>query len=140
MSELETFDALIGQTFDAVHAKVQGDAVRFIRDDEVLFKLHHEQDCCEAVWLEDIVGDLGDLIGTPITRAEKVTNRTPGIGVFIDAPLPEGEEDPDSYTWTYIWIGTTKGTVAFRWYGTSNGYYSEDVDLWDSTADDEEED
>jgi hypothetical protein len=139
MSELVIFERLLGQTFDAVTAKVQGDAVLFKRNDEVLFKLHHEQDCCESVWLEDIVGDLDDLIGTPITRAEKVTNRTPGIGVFIDAPPPEDEdEEPESYTWTYIWIGTSKGTVAFRWYGTSNGYYSEDVNLWDSTKEEED--
>ena len=79
--------------------------------------IYHPRDCCEQVWLEDVVGDLSDLIGNPILVAEKVCS--------------EGEynEGDDHVTWSYLKLGTIKGVVTFRWYGSSNGWYSEDVEL-----------
>ena len=52
------------------------------KDDELIFhcengeiyKLYHMQDCCESVSIDDITGDLNDLIGTPILVAEEVNN------------------------------------------------------------------
>ena len=83
----------------------------------------HDQDCCEHVYLEDVNGDLGDLVGVPIVTAteESSGENPPGV----ETPL--GSDD--SFTWTFYRISTIKGTVVLRWYGSSNGYYSESVGL-----------
>lgn len=83
------------------------------------YVMHHYQDCCENVTIDDICGNLDDLIGNIILRAEERTNRT---------DKPKGEWD-ESWTWTFYTISTLRATVDLRWYGESNGYYSEGVDF-----------
>lgn len=82
-----------------------------------LFQLYHDQDCCESVYIESIVGDISSLIGQQILLAEESTN----------SENPIDEEWEDSFTWTFYKLATIKGYVDIRWYGSSNGYYSESV-------------
>lgn len=93
-------------------------------EDGRLFILYHAQDCCESVSLEDVVGDLEDLVGSPILEAECVSN-IPEQGWLEEAGAQTEYED--SFTWTYYKFATIKGHVNLRWYGSSNGYYSESV-------------
>ena len=99
-----------------------GPVIVFTTEDGDVYKMLHEQDCCESVYIESIVGDLTDLVGEPILRAEEAEN------LFDMIKNADKEEDSDeSYTWTFYKLATRKGYVDIRWYGSSNGYYSEGV-------------
>ena len=106
-------EEMLGQTFSRVVS--DGDTVTF-QNDEVRYVLYHDTDCCESVYVEDIIGDIEDLVGWPLLISREDTNA-------------EGEEltDEESYTWTFYNFATFKGYVTIRFLGTSNGYYSEDV-------------
>ncbi len=106
---------LIGRTLKSVNGVQGGEEITFVTDHGETFKLYHSQDCCESVSVEDIAGDLSDLVGVPILHAEEAEN------------LEECAEG--SCTWTFYKIDTIKGGVTIRWYGSSNGYYSESVDF-----------
>jgi hypothetical protein len=96
-------------------------SIAFVADDGRRFLMHHKQDCCESVAIEDIVGDTADLIGSPILLAEERCND--------DAPPSKVVED--SWTWTFYELRTVRASVTIRWFGESNGYYSERVDFSD---------
>lgn len=101
------------------------ECIRFVAADGRIFNMCHSQDCCESVTIESIVGDLMNLVGEPILMAEEVTHEgTNPQGVTI----PEWQE---SFTWTFYKFATHKGYVDIRWYGESNGYYSERVDFYE---------
>jgi len=98
-----------------------------VNDGELIFAnaaeryvFSHHQDCCESVYIESIVGDINDLINTPILIAEESNG---------DTPADSTATPYDSYTWTFYKFATFKGYVDVRWLGESNGYYSERVDV-----------
>jgi len=107
---------LLGKTI--VDIQVGDNQIDFVLDDNTIYVMYHEQDCCENVSIEDLVGDVSDLLFSPLLEAEVVSNSE-------EAAQSEWE---DSWTWTYYKLGTIKGHVSIRWYGSSNGYYSESVD------------
>lgn len=107
---------LIGKTLASV-TQEGNDEIVFVASSGERWKMFHQQDCCESVSIEDVNGDLQDLVGSPIIMAEEIDNYD---------PAPRGE---DSFTWTFYKLATAKGYVTIRWYGSSNGYYSESVDF-----------
>ena len=115
--------ALLGHTLTSVARATDGDedAIVFESSTGERWLMDHEQDCCESVTIEDICGDLSDLVGSPILMAEHAENQA-------DGPV-EDEYDTDSQTWTFYKLATVKGYVTIRWLGSSNGYYSESVDF-----------
>jgi hypothetical protein len=97
--------------------------LQLTRSDGKVVTMGHSQECCESVWLEDVVGDLQSLIGKPLMIAEVTSNYTKKND---DNDDEEGDEQ-----WTYYRLGTDIGNiVTLRWCGTSNGYYSTDVNIW----------
>lgn len=120
MYEHHTISELVGKTLTSVTQ--DGSEMVFTCQNGERFKLHHNQDCCESVYIEDINGDLNDLVGSPILMAEESTSGENPPGVEVS-------EYQDSFTWTFYRFATVKGYVNVRWYGSSNGYYSEHVDF-----------
>lgn len=95
---------------------LDNDRIIFLCSDGSEYMMQHDQDCCESVGIESIDGHINDLLDSPIVIAEVVTS--------------EGEaksEWAESHTWTFYKFATAKGYVTIRWYGESNGYYSEKV-------------
>ena len=111
------FDELLGRTL--YKAESDGEELTLYLSDNNYVRFYHSQDCCESVYIESICGDLNDLVGAPLLVAEEVSN-------YEAEPLSAGEE---SYTWTFYKFATRKGYVDVRWYGSSNGYYSESVSV-----------
>jgi len=113
---------LIGLTFSRVEQI--DDRIEFETVDGKQFVMEHSQDCCESVDIESIVGDLSDLVGSPILKSEEVDSG--------DTPARDpSDAEYGSFTWTFYKLATIKGYVDIRWYGSSNGYYSESVDLYE---------
>lgn len=112
-------NVLMGKTIIKIDKNIDEDELIFTCSDGNRYIMHHEQDCCESVTIDDVVGDLADLLNTPITLAECVED---------DNQDKKGTYD-DSFTWTFYKLATIKGYVNIKWYGTSNGYYSESVDF-----------
>ena len=120
MAEAE-FDELTGKLLLATLVDQNTDDIVFITLDGRAYHMHHPQDCCETVTIDDICGELDWLQEAQVIRAEERSH----CGTTHDRP--DSTDDDGSQTWTFYELVTTKGAVTIRWYGTSNGYYSESV-------------
>lgn len=117
---LASFEDLKEKTLRDIYIPKLKDYILFQDIENIIYCMRHINDCCEYVILESITGDLEDIIGAEIFVAEERTNKD----------LPPIEPCDYSYTWTFYTIRTIKGTFDMRWFGTSNGCYSEEVDFY----------
>lgn len=115
-----SIEELVGRTLTEIDKK--DDEIIFTCDDGARYKMYHSQDCCENVMFEDVIGDLGDLIGSTILSASEDSSEDTPEDISRDY-------EPESQTWTFYNLSTIKGHVTIRWYGESNGCYSEGVDF-----------
>lgn len=114
------FKDLIGNLIVKIEgATVGNDCINFTTADGDVYRMWHCPDCCESVDVNEIVGDVSDLMNTPILAAEESVNPD-------ESPV-DTDSWGDSSTWTFYRITTIHGTVVIRWLGRSNGYYSESV-------------
>jgi hypothetical protein len=112
--DFETIKQLNGKTLTRVENK-NDDELWFYTTEGKAIRLFHSQQCCENVYLADCVGDLKDLVGSPLLRAEE--------------RVEDGQSDYGDLTYTFYELATIKGSVTLRWNGSSNGYYSTSVNL-----------
>lgn len=110
------FTDLKGKTIKQIYGLKKDSQIVFIETaDDTIYKMYHIQDCCEHVRIEDVNGNIEDLINSEILVAEERSEEAPDVS--------------ESGTWTFYTIRTIKGSVDIRWLGESNGYYSESVDF-----------
>lgn len=113
------FSSLQGKMLDTIErvSMIGGNGdveqLRFHTECGEVFRMFHHQECCEIVWIEDICGDLEDLIGTRINLAEE-----------REGEFEQDDESGAIQAWTFYEIATIKGSVTIRWCGNSNGFYS----------------
>ncbi len=119
------FNELKGMKLVSIEGAKKGSGeIRFLTDDGLEFLMYHVQDCCEDVRVEEVIGDINDLLDSEIIEAEVVESREDEAG-----PIDSIIYNNLSFTWTFYKLGTKKGFVTFRWLGESNGYYSESVNF-----------
>lgn len=111
------FSDLKGKTLTKISGDKGDEVMYFTTSEGEEYRLIYHQDCCASCSIEDICGDLSDLIGHPILVAEEVSDADEGSLYEYD----------HSYTWVFYKLDTIKGGVTIRWYGSSNGYYSEEA-------------
>lgn len=93
--------------------KENSERVRIYFEDGSKLEMYHEQDCCESVYLLDFDNDVS------VLKFAKLLS--------IEEAVEDGNSRDGSSTWTFYKLTTDKGRMTMRWYGESNGYYSENV-------------
>lgn len=122
--EIVPFESLKGKTFKNIIINKTKDSISFITDDNKWYIMNHKQECCEHVFIKEIDNDIQSLVGSEILLAECRIN---------ESTLKPGDEFyDDNYsdqTWSFYTLRTINNTCTISWYGVSNGFYSETVDL-----------
>jgi hypothetical protein len=112
------FEELVGKTFTDIVTNNHENVVYFTDSDGGQYMMYHNQDCCENVYLAEVIGgELSDLVGEKILFAEKV-----------EQSISSGRYNDDEM-WTFYKLSTNKTSITLRWVGSSNGYYSISVDF-----------
>lgn len=161
-SRQPNFTELIGKTFHTIIGKVGDEEITFECTDGSKYRLVYHRDCCASCNIEDICGDLADLIGSPVLNAEESSSGAPDERAIAErraryekakaefkprdkddefywyGPSPDNDWKDESETWCFYKLATVKGSVTIRWYGSSNGYYSESASFerWDENEED----
>lgn len=111
---INTLEYFLNKTIIKIDNKNNEELIFEFSNGEI-YKMYHIYDCCETVLIDEIYGSLDDLLYSPLLIAEEVTQCD--------------NVDYGTCTWTFYKFATEKGYVTLKWYGESNGYYSEQVDI-----------
>jgi hypothetical protein len=122
--KVNTYTEFSGKTIQEIRGcKKHSDEVTIKFTDGSCLKFYHKQDCCETVLLEDFDATPEDLVNAKIISIEERISNSNENEI---KPLNTLDQ---SYTWSFYVIKTSKFTMTMRWYGESNGWYSETVDI-----------
>jgi hypothetical protein len=110
------FKDLIGKTLTAFKVLDDKSEIHITCSDGTSYRMYHAQECCEFVAVEDICGDIADMLNSPVLQAEESSN--------TDNPPEFTDEE---FLWTFYRMHTAKGSLVIRWLGQSNGYYGVSV-------------
>lgn len=136
------FSELKGKTIAEIEGLKEGsEEVFFTCTDGSKYRMIYHHDCCAGCSIEELIGcDVQDLIGHEVLMAEEVSSQEPDEAKIAErkakydqetdkeywyGPSPDNGWKDESETWTFYKLATIKGSMTIRWYGSSNGYYSE---------------
>jgi hypothetical protein len=113
MNTQELLNTTVGHTIKDILI-YRDSRIIFVLDNNTSYQMYHYQECCEEVFLDNLdVEELKELIG------EKILEFTERISA----------KAYDTVTYTFYTIRTINRSVTFSWKGSSNGCYSENVDI-----------
>ena len=101
---------MVGKTFVQVEGSAGDGEMLFRTADGETFLFGHYQNCCESVRIEDICGDIQDLVGEPILMAEEVSGEAPESDEdhWVRRPGPSTSSLPAVAMWTFAgWVSPT---------------------------------
>lgn len=119
MTRQEKISELVGETLAFCDEDPSDDKILLTTVSGRKFLFYHSQDCCETVQIESTEGEWRTLIGKVIEVAEHSEE--------------DASESYESGTKTTLTFKVDGATVISRWVGSSNGYYSESVDIEELT-------
>jgi hypothetical protein len=135
MRQYERFINLIGKVMLSVERA--NDTLIFTTNTGEMYKFYHKQDCCEHVGIAGVIGDLQDLVGSPILMAESVIySRESDLSatdkdICRELLVKNETEVQGQVTWTFHTFATEKGYIDIRWYGICGDCCtSENVDFY----------
>ena len=117
------FDVLKGKTITSIEGMEVGSTqIQFNCSDGYSYIMGHAFTNVEPVevQVDDICGEVDSLIGSPIVIAEENYN---------EDGEPKNTSDK-SWLWVFYKFATIKGYVDIKWYGVSDGRYSEAVEMY----------
>lgn len=106
----------VGEIFYKIDYDREDNKLEFYSNNGYKYIMFHEQDCREEVFIDDIVGELEFLIDSIIIKSEEA--------------VCKNKNKLGTETCTFYHLATSKGYVTLRWFGSSNGYYCEEVDIF----------
>ena len=120
VTPINKLDCFIGKTFVSIEGMTPGsEEITFTCSDGSVYKMDHYQDCCEYCWLPHYQ-DCCEYCWLPHYQ---------DCCEYCWLPHYPREYEPESQTWTFYKFRTLKGYVDLRWFGESNGFYSESVNV-----------
>ena len=126
---INEFKKMVGEIISEITLKTDDnnyEQLIFKTESGKIFKMFHENDCCEIVYLEDVIGGrLTDLLGETVVDVDIKTNSVKNN---------KNTEEYEYYFYEYYFyeIKTNVNTITLRWYGESD-YYSAYVDFEEIT-------
>jgi hypothetical protein len=120
MSDVNFFE-LKGQIIKEITGLEKNSPEVNIVTNQTTYKLYHHQDCCESVFVENVIGDEKDILNEEIIFAEEDAG--------ANDPDWYDEHYNDSHTWTKYVLKTESASLEFWFLGESNGYYNESVSI-----------
>ena len=130
-SELFTVDNLkdILKSFKITDIKIEESSeIVFKTENNKKITMFHENGCCETVFIYSKTDNLNILIGKTIVDVTETVLADHTFDRFLEAQYD------DSFTWTfynffYNGVDDKIEEIEIIWFGASNGYYDEGVQL-----------